>query len=113
MKLIAENIKKKFDKKEVLKGINFTFEKGKIWRMFGSGGRLLSGIPITDIGKITREDTAHIDAKSSQPIEVMPFGKYKGERLQDIPLNYRQWMLRSFEWNARNEKLRQSIIATI
>lgn len=92
---------------------DITFEKGKIWRMFGSGGRLLSGIPITDIGKITREDTAHIDAKSSQPIEVMPFGKYKGERLQDIPLNYRQWMLRSFEWNARNEKLRQSIIATI
>ena len=92
---------------------DITFEKGKIWRMFGSGGRLLSGIPITDIGKITRADTAHIDAKSSQPIEVMPFGKYKGERLQDIPLNYRKWMLRSFEWNARNEKLRQSIIATI
>lgn len=92
---------------------DITFEKGRIWRMFGSGGRLLSGIPITDIGKITREDTAHIDAKAEQPIATMPFGKYKGERLADIPLNYRQWMLRTFEWNARNEKLRQSLIATL
>lgn len=92
---------------------DITFEKGKIWRMFGSGGRLLSGIPITDIGKITREDTAQIDAQATQPIEIMPFGKYKGERLTDIPLNYRQWMLRTFEWNTRNEKLRKSIIATM
>ncbi|MCC8037476.1 MAG: DUF3820 family protein [Bacteroidales bacterium] len=92
---------------------DITFEKGKIWRMFGSGGRLLSGIPITDIGKVTREDTVQIDARAAQPIEIMPFGKYKGERLTDIPLNYRQWMLRTFEWNARNEKLRKSIIATM
>lgn len=92
---------------------DITFEKGKIWRMFGSGGRLLSGIPITDIGKVTREDTAQIDAQATQPIEIMPFGKYKGERLTDIPLNYRQWMLRTFEWNTRNEKLRKSIIATM
>nr|DAZ26198.1 MAG TPA: Chromatin remodeling complex ATPase [Caudoviricetes sp.] len=92
---------------------DITFEKGKIWRMFGSGGRLLSGIPITDIGKVIREDTAQIDAQAAQPIEIMPFGKYKGERLTDIPLNYRQWMLRTFEWNARNEKLRKSIIATM
>lgn len=92
---------------------DITFERGKIWRMFGTGGRLLSGIPITDIGKITREDTAEIDARATQPIEIMPFGKYKGERLTDIPLNYRQWMLSNFEWNTRNEKLRKSIIATI
>lgn len=92
---------------------DITFEKGKIWRMFGSGGRLLSGIPITDIGKVTREDTEQIDAQATKPIEIMPFGKYKGERLTDIPLNYRQWMLRAFEWNPRNEKLRKSIIATM
>lgn len=92
---------------------DITFEKGKIWRMFGSGGRLLSGIPIHDIGKYTKEDTAVVDSKSAQPIETMPFGKYKGERLADIPLQYRQWMLRTFEWNARNEKLRTSIIASM
>lgn len=92
---------------------DITFEKGRIWRMFGTGGRLLSGIPITDIGTVTREDTAQIDAQAQQPVEVMPFGKYKGEKIANIPLNYRQWMLNTFEWNARNEKLRKSIIATI
>jgi DNA repair protein RadD len=89
------------------------FEKGRLWRMFGTGGRLLSGIPIHDIGKYSREDTQAIDAQKVDPIEVMPFGKYQGERIANIPLNYRQWMIRSFDWNARNEKLRQSILATM
>ena len=92
---------------------DITFEEGKMWRMFGSAGRLLSGIPISDIGKITREDTAAVDAGKVMPVTVMPFGKYKGEKLADIPLSYRQWMLRTFEWNIRNEPLRKSIVATI
>ena len=92
---------------------DLTFEHGRMWRLFGSGGRLLSGIPITDIGKITREDTQAIDRQAVQPIQEMPFGKYKGQKLSEIPLNYRQWMLANFDWNARNEKLRKSIIATL
>lgn len=92
---------------------DITFEEGKLWRMFGSGGRLLSGIPISDIGRITREDTAAVDAGRAIPVTVMPFGKYKGEKLTDIPVSYREWMLRSFEWNARNEPLRKSIVATL
>nr|DAS93081.1 MAG TPA: hypothetical protein [Caudoviricetes sp.] len=43
-----------------------------------------------------------------EPIEIMPFG-----RKTDIPLDYRQWMIRAFDWNARNEKLRKSIVATM
>lgn len=92
---------------------DITFEQGKMWRMFGTGGRLLSGIPISDIGHYTREDTRAIDARAEVPIEIMPFGKYKGNRIADIPLDYRQWMIRSFEWNARNEKLRKSILTTL
>lgn len=92
---------------------DITFEQGKMWRMFGTGGRLLSGIPISDIGHYTREDTRVIDARAEAPIEIMPFGKYKGNRIADIPLDYRQWMIRSFEWNARNEKLRKSILTTL
>lgn len=91
---------------------DITFEKGRIWRMFGTNGRLLSGIPIHDIGNYTREDTKQVDAKAAAPIVIMPFGKYKGERLANIPLSYRQWMIRAFDWNARNEKLRKSILAT-
>lgn len=91
---------------------DITFEQGMIWRMFGTGGRLLSGIPIHDIGKYTREDTQAVDSRKEAPVELMPFGKYKGERIVNIPLGYRQWMIRSFEWSPKNEKLRRSIMAT-
>lgn len=92
---------------------DITFEQGKMWRMFGTGGRLLSGIPIHDIGKYTREDTIAVDNRAAAPIEIMPFGKYKGEKIRDIPRDYRQWMIRAFDWNERNDKLRKSIIATM
>ncbi len=54
-----------------------------------------------------------VDRQAAQPIETMPFGKYKGERLRDVPMQYRQWMIRTFDWNAKNEKLRTSIIASM
>jgi len=92
---------------------DITFEQGRMWRMFGSGGRLLSGIPIHDIGNYTREDARAVDARAAAPILIMPFGKYKGDRIADIPRDYKQWMIRSFEWNSRNEKLRKSIVATL
>lgn len=90
---------------------DIVFEQGRMWRMFGTGGRLLSGIPIHDIGKYTREETEAADKKASEPLVIMPFGKYKGERIADIPLEYRQWMIRAFDWNARNEKLHQALIS--
>lgn len=38
MKLVIENLSKNFDKKEVLKNINFTFENGKIYGLLGRNG---------------------------------------------------------------------------
>ena len=38
MKLVIENLSKIFDKKEVLKNINFTFESGKIYGLLGRNG---------------------------------------------------------------------------
>ena len=38
MKLVIKNLKKSFGKKEVLKDINFTFEKGKIYGLLGRNG---------------------------------------------------------------------------
>lgn len=92
---------------------DITFEQGKIWRMFGSGGRLLSGIPIHDIGKYTREDTWIVDAGEAAPLEIMPFGKYKGTPFKEIPRSYREWMLRTFDWNERNKDIKKSLIATL
>ena len=38
MKLVIKNFKKNFEKKEVLKDINFEFEKGKIYGLLGRNG---------------------------------------------------------------------------
>lgn len=38
MKLVLNDIKKKFEKKEVLKGASFVFEKGKIYGLLGRNG---------------------------------------------------------------------------
>lgn len=38
MKLVIKDVKKSFDKKQVLNGINFEFEKGKIYGLLGRNG---------------------------------------------------------------------------
>ena len=38
MHLILNDVKKKFSEKEVLKGVNFSFEKGKIYGLLGRNG---------------------------------------------------------------------------
>ena len=38
MKLVIKNMKKNFEKKEVLKDVNFTFEQGKIYGLLGRNG---------------------------------------------------------------------------
>ena len=38
MKLVVKNLKKNFEKKEVLKDINFEFQKGKIYGLLGRNG---------------------------------------------------------------------------
>ncbi len=38
MKLVIKDLKKNFDKKEVLKGVTFEFEKGKIYGLLGRNG---------------------------------------------------------------------------
>lgn len=38
MKLVVKDLKKNYEKNEVLKGINFTFEEGKIYGLLGRNG---------------------------------------------------------------------------
>lgn len=49
---------------------------GNSWKMY-SGEILLSGIPIHEIG--------------NAPIECLPFGKYQGVLLKDVPRDYLKW----------------------
>ena len=40
MEFVIEHLKKNFEKKEVLKDIDFTFESGKIYGLLGRNGLL-------------------------------------------------------------------------
>lgn len=91
---------------------DITFEKERIWKMYGTDGRLLSGIPIHEIGKVKKGDEEKpIQQNNSigKPLDTMPFGKYKGESFKDVPKEYREWMLKSFDWHAANMNLKQAI----
>ena len=95
---------------------DIVFEKGTIWRMFGTGGKLLSGIPIHDIGKINRNDVNRVEKQAAdvpRKIDVMPFGKYKGQRISFIPNDYKRWMLDKFDWTSANDNLRMAILESL
>ena len=84
MKLVVKNLKKNFEKKEVLKDINFEFEKGKIYGLLGRNGAgkttffncLNEDLPVdsgnffledNDIKKITAEDIGYVLSTPNVP----------------------------------------------
>lgn len=90
------------------------FEKGKIWRMYGTDGRLLSGVPISEIGTITKNDVLTLETQwANRQTFVMPFGRYKGVYIMNIPMDYRKWLLQNFVWNKDNMYVKQAIEKTI
>lgn len=97
------------------------FEKGSIWRMFGTGDRLLSGMPIHEIGTVHSDDVAREEKAAAEraakrkgdPTMVMPFGKHKGLMVKDVPASYREWMLNNIEWRSTNDLLRKSILVSL
>lgn len=96
------------------------FEKSPIankWMMYGSNGNLLSGVPIHEIGNHDR-DTVRMEEQAKKDadeaiIEIMPYGKHKGERIVDIPENYRKWVLQNFDWKPSQKGLKRSIARSL
>lgn len=69
------------------------------------------------LGRGTRIDDEKEPLKSSsnigKPLETMPFGKHKGENFKDIPKEYREWMLKSFNWHDANMNLKVAIVNSL
>lgn len=70
MKLIIENLSKNFEKQQVLKNINFTFEEGKIYGLLGRNGagkttffNCINDDIKKDIGNLYIEDENKIQKK--------------------------------------------------
>jgi uncharacterized protein (DUF3820 family) len=39
----------------------------------------------------------------------MPFGKYKGEPIRNIPADYKRWALDNINWHNGNMNLKQAL----
>lgn len=70
------------------------YEFDRKWRMYGSGGRLLSGIPVNAVGTINRDDVYRMEHWPNYA-EYITFGKHKGKRIEDVPMSYRTWLLKT------------------
>lgn len=106
MKLVVKNLKKNFEKKEVLKDINFEFEKGKIYGLLGRNGAgkttffncLNEDLPIDsgnffledkEIKKISAEDIGYVLSTPNVPkfLTAREFLKFFIEINKDIIKN--------------------------
>lgn len=90
------------------------FEKVKTtWKPYGEGGKLLTGLPVHEIGSIVKQAEPEV---SEQPIQETPvgetlftFGKHKGVPIKDIPTGYLNWCLENVTWNKWNIEIKVEI----
>jgi DNA repair protein RadD len=80
------------------------------WIMYGEDKKQLTGIPLSEIGlHIEGEATPQEKAASGEKV-LMPFGKFAGKEVREIPASYREWMLTNFNWNPFNQKVKDEIL---
>ena len=80
------------------------FEWDRIWRMYGTGGNLLSGIPVDCLGTVTRDDVFRM-VNWRNNVRTFPFGKYKGLPLEEVPMGYLRWYLRKASADGNPEEI--------
>ena len=83
------------------------YEYNDRWQMYGTGDILITGIPISAIGTLDRDDVVR---SRSYPyyLETLEFGKHRGKAFRDIPASYLSWLLENPAFN-RDIVLRSNI----
>ena len=83
-------------------------EVGTMWQLFGEEGKLLTGIPLHEIGH-------HIDGVDNTEFlnagmdVAMPFGKYQGQPVRRIPSWYRNWLLTNIQWRGDQKVIKTEL----
>lgn len=82
------------------------FKKENTWKLYGTKGKLLTGIPMSEIG-------IHFDPEkeANKPLSniVIKFGKHAGKKVSEIPHDYLKWMLKEFKFTNHNMNLKTEI----
>ena len=85
-------------------------EENNRWELFGEEKKLLTGIPIREIGLHIEGQPSPHELAAKGPKVIMPFGKYKGKEVLQMPASYRDWMLENFNWTPWNQKIKDEIL---
>jgi len=87
------------------------FEKEEpLWKLYGEGQKLLTGIPLHEIGLHKQNQPSPHDVAAQGPVVKMTFGKYKDTEIRKIPIWYRKWMLDNIKWTPFNKQIQQELL---
>ncbi len=87
------------------------FEKEEpLWKLYGEGKKLLTGIPLHEIGLHKQNQPSPHDVAAQGPVVKMTFGKYKDTEIRKIPIWYRKWMLENIKWTPFNKQIQQELL---
>lgn len=75
-----------------IEDILFKFGNDEKWRMYGSGGIVLCGLPICCLGKVNRNELVEIHSGAPRA-SCMSFGKYKNTPISLLPTGYKKWAI--------------------
>lgn len=94
---------KRFGKVEKL----YFKKEGFTWKLYGDGGKLLTGVPMHEIGEhteITERNREEVNTKV-----ILDFGIHKGKEVKDTPEHWRKWAKENIKPNHYNRKFLKEI----
>ena len=87
------------------------FEKEEpLWKLYGEGQKLLTGIPLHEIGLHKQNQPSPHDVAAQGAVVKMTFGKYKDTEIRKIPIWYRKWMLENIKWTPFNKSIQTELL---
>ena len=84
-------------------------KEGVMWKLYGEGGKLLTGIPLHEIGLHIEGQPSPQELAESSPTVIMTFGKYRDTEVRRIPAWYRDWMLKNIKKTSYNSVIMDEI----
>lgn len=81
-----------------------------IWKLYGEGNKLLTGIPLREIGLHIEGKPSPQELAASGPKVHINFGQYAGKEVKDIPFTYRQWLLKNIKWTPYNKAIYEELV---
>jgi DNA repair protein RadD len=80
-----------------------------LWKLYGEGQKLLTGIPLHEIGLHKQNQPSPHDIAAQGAVVKMTFGKYKDTEIRKIPIWYRKWMLENIKWTPFNKQIHEEL----